>query len=298
MANPKLPEDKVKLAQHYLDAGFCHNRIAEEVTKRLGLTSLNQIRKWIEKGHLKRPLFNTTIYNDYFRLSGDWVVSSDYHIPYSDQELIENMIKVAKKFKISNLLVAGDFLDMAMFSEYFIQEEGSFEEELETAREVLKLLSGHFKDVRFLAGNHDIRMLRKLEFKLNVKNFFQMLDKDLKVSKYPYCTINDRWRITHPKTYSRLSTRVAYFMTHKHKMHIGVAHGHAMGVTYSPSGEEICFDTGGMFQRDRIEYVNLIDTTHPMWTSGFSIIKNNHLYLFPKAHTDWNFWLNKVRFLA
>lgn len=288
-----VPKELYRKAQSLLDCGLSYSQIASALNSPARPVTTDTIGKWVDRRRIKRVLPPTRTYNDYLRLSGDWVVSSDYHIPYTDVELIRLMITTAKKFKVRNLLVAGDFLDQAAFSTFFVQEELDFREELEGAREIFKLLAGWFTNIKFLLGNHDIRLLKLLQFKLGAEDFFKMISDKVQVSQYPYCKINNKWYITHPKNYSKIATRVAHWLNHREQCHVGVAHGHAMGVTYSPSGREVLFDTGGIFDQTRVEYKNLIDTTHANWISGFSLIYRDYLYQFPKAHTDWEFWLAK-----
>lgn len=291
-----IPKDLLDKAQTLLDCGLSYSQIASALNSPARPVTTDTVSKWIDRGRIKRILPPTRIYNDYLRLSGDWVVSSDYHVPYTDLELVRLMIATAKRFKVRNLLVAGDFLDQTAFSTFFVQEDSDFKEELLGAREIFELLTGWFTNIKFLLGNHDIRLLKVLQFKLKAADFFKMINDKLQLSQYPYCKINNKWHITHPKNYSKIATRVAYWLNHREQCHVGVAHGHAMGVTYSPSGKEILFDTGGMFSQERVEYKNLVDTTHGNWISGFSIIYKEHLYQFPKLHTDWNFWLGpKIR---
>lgn len=287
-----LPKDLLDKAQTLMDCGTSYFLIASALNSPARPVTTDMVAKWVDRGCIKRILPPTRIYNDHLKLSGDWAIASDFHIPYTDVGLVRLLIAMSQKFQVKNLLIPGDFLDQAAFSMFFIQETADFKEELEGAREIFKLLSSWFINIKLLLGNHDIRLLKLLEFKLGPEDFFKMVDAKLRVSQYPYCKINEKWHITHPKNYSKIATRVAHFLNHREQCHVGVAHGHAMGVTYSPSGKEILFDTGGMFDQKRVEYKNLIDTIHGNWISGFSIIHKDHLYQFPKEHTDFNnFWL-------
>lgn len=187
-----LPKDLLAKAQTLMDCGMSYSLMASALDSPTRLVTTDMISKWIDRGIIKRILPPTRIYNDHLKLSGDWVVSSDYHIPYTDVGLVRLMIATAKKFKTKNLLVAGDFLDQAAFSMFFIQETADFKEELEGAREIFQLLAGWFTNIKFLLGNHDTRLLKLLQFKLGAEDFFKMISDKLQLSQYPYCKINEK----------------------------------------------------------------------------------------------------------
>jgi hypothetical protein len=243
------------------------------------------------------PPPNIKAYNDYWKLSGDFVLTSDWHVPYHDADICNKMIAMAHKFDLNRLIIAGDFFNQDAFSHYLSMDAIDFGEEKAIATDIMEKLCLSFDEIYILTGNHDIRLLKMLSFKLRIEDVWKMvtteIGRQIKISEYPYLKINDKWHITHPKNFSVMPTSVARRMNHKYQQSVGVAHGHQMGITYSPSGKEVLFDTGGMFDQEKIEYSRMNDTTHSEWQTGFNIIKNDYLYQFPKNHTDWDFWLSE-----
>jgi predicted phosphodiesterase len=241
---------------------------------------------------------NIKVYNDYWKLYGDFMLTSDWHLPYYDPDICEKMLAVSEKLGLNKLIIAGDFFNQDAFSHYLNIDTCDFGYEKNVASEILEILCQSFDEIYILTGNHDIRLLKLLAYKLKIEDVWKLvtteLGRQIKVTAYPYLRINDTWHITHPKNFSILPTSVARKMNHKYQMSIGVAHGHQMGITYSPSGTDVLFDTGGMFDQDKVEYSRMSDTTHCEWQTGFSVIRNNFLYQFPKKHTDWDFWLNEL----
>lgn len=239
---------------------------------------------------------NTRVYTDFLKLQGDFVITSDWHIPYYDADITNKMVSIAERMNVSKIIIAGDFFNQDAFSHYVNNNVNSFGDEAACATEVLDKLCTAFDEIYITTGNHDIRILKLLTYKLQSREFWKMISSEIgrqiKVSDYPYLRLNEKWHITHPQNFSIQPTSVARKMNHKYQMSVGVAHGHQMGVTYSPSGTDVLFDTGGMFDQDKIEYSRMCDTTHSEWQTGFSIIKNDYLYQFPKNHTDWDFWQN------
>ena len=124
-------------------------------------------------------------------------------------------------------------------------------------------------------------------------------------SVYPRCTINDSWIVSHPRSYSRLQTRNAFFLSSKYMPPViekgrspngcyGFVsfHGHQGGTGFDPSGKFETVDGMGMFLPEAIKYRQMGMTTHPEWTSGFMMLLDNYLFRFPKNTTYWPFWLS------
>ena len=298
MKTPKrrVSQEVLDVAQEYLNLDFVYQEVAAELTTRFGsYISPKQIDNWIHRGYLVRRRPKVERFDKWLRLNGDWFVAQDFHVPYTDMELVKLLVKMGKKFRCKNLLIPGDFLDQATFSTFYVQHAADFHTELEVARDIFQRLSKWFINIQFTVGNHDQRILKRLEFKLGLKDFHSLINKDIHISSYPYSKIqgkNDTWYITHPKNYSQTPTAVGDRIEHREHCHVGVAHGHAMARRISRSGKHDIFDLGGMFDQELVEYKSLIDTTHPNWNSGFSLIHNDYLYQFPKNRTDWDFWLN------
>jgi len=113
----------------------------------------------------------------------------------------------------------------------------------------------------------------------------------IKFSKYGYCVLNDEWRITHPKNYSQIKTRVANRIALKHRQHVLNFHGHALSIAHDDSGHQIIADGGGLFDEKKIEYRMIKDSTYPAWATGFWVItKDNELHGFNDLFTPWRFY--------
>ncbi len=293
-----IPSKEITLtAQQLLSLGHSQEEIVYQLQEEFGRRiSVRTLQRWLAEGHIKRP--RPKVYNKYLRLEGNWAVGSDIHAPFTDMDLIDKLVLVGMRFNTKNLLICGDYLDQTAFSTFFVQHVADFNYELLVAQEVLEKLSAWYTNIQFTVGNHDLRIMRALEFKLSVKRLYKLIDKNINMSSYPYAKIHNKqtWHITHPDNYSKDPCKVGLQIHYREHCNVGVAHGHAMGWRFAPDGKHIIFDTGGLFKQDEVEYKCLKDTTHGNWNSGFSIIHNDYLYQFPKDHTDWDFWTNfKVR---
>jgi len=286
---------------------YCGNYYEGQGDRYCGLECSKKARLGIKAEDVKFPTPGVEIYNDFWRLQGDYIISSDWHIPYYDNKLADHLIKIAKKFKIKKMIIAGDFTDQAAFRAilYNNSQIGISEEDLgytfSITAEVINILLDTFDEIRILTGNHDIYLLKVLQGKLKLETFWKLIgvskkefNKRVFVSKYPFCSLNKTWHITHPKTYSRIPMNVSRAISTKYRMSVLSAHGHQMGLSTDISGKDICGDSGGMFDYKKIGYKWLSDTTHPQWINGFSIIRKNKIYLFSDAFTDWKFWEKEI----
>jgi hypothetical protein len=235
-------------------------------------------------------------------LRGNWMVTSDWHVPYHDPELIELMVATANRFHVENLAIVGDFFDLKWLSHFDIKDlEGSLRDDLAIGIQMLNELLHDFKRVFWSMGNHEYRIFRALKWMLNLPDLAAMLvdNKRLVATQLTHAVLKSggrEYRLTHPKSYSRKAADVAVQLAEKFHCNVLSAHGHLMGTRISVSGEYVGADLGGMFDMERQEYLYLEgDTTHPVWNSGFAMVKDGYLYAFPKTKTDWEFWLNEEK---
>lgn len=247
-------------------------------------------------------------YDQELCLRGDYMIFGDVHIPYHDGQLIGKKMAVAKKFKIKKAVCVGDFVELDAFKVYF-DKTASWKYEKAKVRDVLKALLSWYNEFIWLIGNHEVRMWKRLQGMGEQEDIFQLLlsaetKGRVKYSTYPYAIINDSWIIAHPKSYSRIQGRNAFFLASKYMPSLVAKskspngqygflsfHGHGGGEGIDVSG--ICQIADGMGLMDplKIAYKTIKMDTSPEWRPGFSMLKDNYLYRFPKNSTDWDFWL-------
>lgn len=226
-------------------------------------------------------------------LEGDCVVTSDWHIPYHDIDLCEKMVRVASKKKIRQLAIVGDLFDAATLSIFEPQDiEFGIREELNSTAETLKHLLKFFSRIYWSVGNHEMRLLRMLKFSVDLVDVGKWLldNPKLVLTPLPQMYLDagtDRWRLTHPSSYSRVPTRVAVQIASKYQCNVMSAHGHLFGETIDTSGKYRAIDLGGLFDENKIAYKNVKgDTTHPRAMSGFWIVKDGLTTGFSRT-TNW-----------
>jgi len=217
-------------------------------------------------------------FNDCLKLTGDAVISADWHIPFHSEFWAEKVIQYAEKYQIKTHIIAGDFFDQYMYSSFDKKHPFDNEKELKLAEEICDKNESVFDKIYLVTGNHEERFFRSNQYQINHIRFLRMLGRDL--NKYvftPYhYLILDNWRITHPAAYRQSKLSVASDLADKFRMNVLQAHAHFGGIGYSKSGYLIG-DLGGIFDKERIEYIMEKDTTKPVWNNGFFIYYKKHM---------------------
>ena len=236
------------------------------------------------------------LYKDEVLPNGNRMIGGDIHSPYYDEVYFNRFLAIADKFKIRKATLIGDTLDQDFAKKYYDDKKGDLDFELAKTDPVMKGLQ-YFDEVEFLKGNHETRIGRITDGKIQAHHIFQMFGPELWKTKFKYVNrdkikVGRKWLLVHPKSYSQVSGSVAVRLAEKFHRHVINAHGHFIALRYDRSGKYMGIDLGGLFSREKIKYINETTTTHPVWNPGFGMIYGNHFYHFHE-NTDWDYWLGK-----
>jgi predicted phosphodiesterase len=229
-------------------------------------------------------------YDDYAKIkSKNILVTSDFHIPDINIPFFAWMMDVAKIHKVKDCLIAGDYFDQSMYSFFQNADKVDWGDELKAAQSVLEHMLKQFKSITMLLGNHDARLLRRLDYLLKFSDVVKMLTHDPRVrpSEYEKAEINNDWIAFHPKCYSRIAGNKAKLLAAKYQKHVIMTHGHATCHTFDISGRLHCVDIGGCVDVEKTEYVNKQTTDHPRWVNGFVILQQDQPLLFTSNDLDY-----------
>ena len=242
------------------------------------------------------------VWDGYLRLSGDFMLTCDWHIPHFSADMTDKMMRVAKRFKIKRMIIGGDFLNLDTLSTWDGRDmEDKTENDITSGAWLLKGMLKWFDQIYWTVGNHDQRILRSLGYGLDLGALGRMLvgeavaGERLICSNYAYAILDGRLRVTHPKSYSRKGGAVPAALADKYRMSVVGAHGHHIGMQPSSNKDDVGIDLGGMFDASMIHYITHEDSTHSMWTSAFGMWRHGTFYHFHdnKILTDWDYWLPK-----
>lgn len=235
-------------------------------------------------------------YRSEWRLTGDWMVCADLHLPFVDVGLAGQMVQTAQRRKVRNLIVVGDiFYNQALGPFAAVVPEPDEETTCALASAVMGEWLEWFKDVRMLCGNHDLRLAKQLSGALRARDVLAALhsrlgaDERVQWSILGYTTIDTpagEWRVTHPRNYSINALFVAARLATRCRTHIITAHEHRTAIGFDPSGQSIIVNVGCMADPAKLAYVMLTDTTRPVMTQSYAAIVDGRVTLY-SPHAAW-----------
>lgn len=231
-------------------------------------------------------------------LSGDWMIIGDIHVPCTDYDLALKVVKVARKAKISRLLIAGDLFNLDGFSKYLaIISPPSFDVEVKAAAHLFKVWLEWFDEIKFLPGNHDYRLPKYTRGAFDMEKLSVLVSSSGKVttSNFAWCTIDTPegvWRVTHPANYRRNPMSVANEIARNCNQNVWSFHEHHLGISFADNGRSVIVNGGGLFDPAKIAYAVLEDSTSPRMVPGFGFLKRGCPMLFGRApFTNWDGWV-------
>lgn len=217
--------------------------------------------------------------------SNNILFTSDYHIPYHDEILLEYLIEVAKEHSVKDLIVAGDFWDCDNYSKFsrltWVQ---TFQQEIKEVATILEHLSCYFSGIYFCRGNHEKRWIDMNNGMAGMEELFAQTKitegYQVTLDDHLYLYQNDqKWLMCHPKSFRQTNLSVVKDLAAKHQCNVIGGHGHQFAQGWDRSGSYRIADGGGLFDRDSLDYLRET-SCHPMVRNGFYLIQDNELLPF------------------
>ena len=231
--------------------------------------------------------------------ASDWMVTSDWHVPFTDWGLFEKMVMIAEKHlrRPRRLVCAGDLFNMDAFSNFqHVTLPANWSEERSSAKELLSYCLGVFDEIYLLTGNHDARLMKWSQGQLESDDIFGMVLTNTKVlsSRFAYMTAqtcNGLWRFTHPEGYRQGRTVLAQTLADDLQMNVISGHEHHTGVTASKTGRYVACNIGGLYKPEHLDYVMRADRIRPHMTPGFAMLRDGYVDVFGDPLTRWEAWV-------
>jgi len=232
----------------------------------------------------RKPIF---LYTDAFATAGD------FHVPFHDERLMQQMFDESIKRGITKFVGGGDIWDCYMLSKHLkrVHLVTSFEEEGMYVKDVMRRMLEVYDDIYLAMGNHELRWLKETPNVSLVQLWKQAVPDDmtwqqftsrvhLTLDNHIHVYIDDQdWLIVHPESYSQLPLSVATRLAIKHQCHIVSYHGHNDAHGWDKSGKYRCIDGGGLFDKYSLDYQRNANAM-PEMKSGFNLIVNNEVIPF------------------
>ena len=225
----------------------------------------------------------------------DYLITCDYHSPYYSVLWHNRSLQIAERFSLKKIIVIGDLVDFGFASFFYADHKPGIADEADENKRLIQSLLTQFEEIIVVKGNHEDRLGRQTNGIIQARYLFESwagsdYGKRFRYSLYDKLTIGDKWLCVHPKSYSQKAGIASRQLASIHLKNIVNTHGHHIGRNYDPSGRFLAIDLGGMFDVEKIEYLNMKSTTHPRWNPGFGMLRNDYFYLFDES-TDFDFWL-------
>jgi len=228
----------------------------------------------------------------------DFMVIGDVQLPTTDYEFAMLPALIAKMYlkKPRKLIIAGDFYNMDAWSKYKNAIlVPSWEQEKESARNLLAIYAQVFDEMWMLSGNHERRLLEHLGGQVDVQDVLSasLPGGHVKATVLDRCTVNTsqgKYTVLHGENYSKKSLNNADEWAQKFQTHIISHHEHHAAIGRDRFDRYTIINNGGLFDQKKMGYVQLKTNTCANMSQGFTMIRNGYPELFADF-TDWNRWL-------
>lgn len=235
-------------------------------------------------------------------LGGNMIIVGDVHIPSTNWEMVDRMIKVAIKHlpRPRTICIVGDILNGDKDSRYeHIIQPMSRQEEFRLTDIFLQACAKVFDNIYLTPGNHLHRLMKKLEGDIGMDDLKRLLTQAherIEMSHYDSIIVDsgdETWFATHQHEYSRTKLKVANALAQKYHMNIITLHQHHSAIGRDEFNRFTLIDCGGLHQSQLMAYTQLIPNSMPVMNNGFVILRDGTgslLTPYPSI-TDWKLWL-------
>jgi hypothetical protein len=230
-----------------------------------------------------------------------WLYAADQHAPLHDDTWIERLCRVAYHEEVEDLVIGGDFFDLAELSAHGDDiPMPDINQSLEIAGQVLRYIKSNVKTVYILPGNHCRRLAKRLNKNLSFHNLVRMAVGALEgiaTTENDYFLINEStperpgWSVGHPKFFAAYPTKGLDVVALQRQRHVIGAHSHTLGAT--KIGRYWCISPGMMMRQDLTPYLVRSNglSKHPDQAHGFVLVESTRegdmFRLFSEGTTYW-----------
>lgn len=210
------------------------------------------------------------------------LIAGDFHVPYHDKQAVQAVLRFAKNFKPTHVVIHGDLVDFEAFSRFLKdpREVADPQEELDAARKLLRSFRQAAPKARLIfgIGNHEHRLqsylLKSAPALISLRsiNLAELLGLD-------------QWTVVLHESFVKLGNLitqhgVSYGPTTDRKniarfggFNVAQGHSHRLKQTFVRSlhGVHSVVETGCLCGLEP-KY-----TAHPDWQHGFATFDNGHL---------------------
>lgn len=231
------------------------------------------------------PESTQPVADDFLKLSGDFAIISDLHVPYHSSRTIEKFLDTAYSHNLRKFLIVGDMFDCGQFHPKrgdFQHHNHRYQDDLELGAKILEPFMECFPEGGVvLSGNHPAWFISQMKGELDTdwtySKFFHKFPK-VQWSNYEQCRVTSgekSFRCTHGANYSGTNPlSVVQRLSAKFEESVIVAHQHHSTQGWSYSGKHQCIALGSACDTSRLSYLHHSPKTNPCQTNGFALLKD------------------------
>lgn len=275
MASQAWTKEEVALLREHTQRGFT----SAEIALVLGRTN-KAIRRKREKLNIRAKVQPSQFVLDPpATLKADRaLLLFDLHAPLHHTGWVNRVLDLALSWGCDGVGIGGDLVDYSSIC-YWGRSIGiEYDDELESAQQIVRVLEDGFRQRVLCGGNHEMRLVRALK---HARRLQDVMD-DFVSNDPATVTTNRQWfwlesggkrfRVVHPRNYSRIPARTAQALASKYDCHIIAGHNHLWGMTRDVSGKHWTIDAGCCLDAKRIGYLEEEMSTNPMAVLGAVIV--------------------------
>ena len=256
-----------------------------ELAHKYGISE-KAIRNLRDAEYLATPVPEVRTFHPQVLPPDNYIVTSDWHVPYHDPKLIQ-MVLNAAVYHDADVLCIGDMIDFPTISRFDSRDiDSAVGMELSATGDVLHRFATAGVRVHWTKGNHELRFFKALKHQVDMTDLVKMvIGEDAGVTGYDnediwvsYGSADSTWLLTHQQEYSKTPMGVARKLFLRHHCNIITAHNHHYGMETAPSGKHKLVEAGGLFDTSKLAYLNVGGaTTFPHQANGFWGLINGEL---------------------
>lgn len=286
MGKPWTDQELI-LLREMTEAGYTAAEIGAKLKR--SVYSIESARR--QHGLAQRLLAaESPLYPGSLRMEGDALIIADPHIPCHDREFIERLVELALRWKVKNLGIAGDLLDFETLTDldHYADTEVTVTSQIEAARRILTILGAEFDTIVYCAGNHERRLLRRLNAVDTMAEAMRLWTPErVQYTDYQWFTAvsgGEAYQVEHPRNSSVIPTRVAQALAAKYHRSVIAGHGHLWGMTRDVSGRYWAIDSGVVCDPERLAWGQKAHNTRPQMLQGAVILRDGLPVLLSPEH--------------
>jgi hypothetical protein len=212
------------------------------------------------------PKSSEVTYTQWLQAPGRAIVTADWHVPYWDDNLLEQLVVDGRHYHQDTLIGAGDLTQASAFYKKKLPKgltTNELNSELRSLGEVIRYLASEFKELYLCPGNHDDWVLQAMGYTVTFRELLAMVVQDDKVmeriftTERPFMLIGDSWVACHPDAMSKDPTAVAVRLATEvyPTKNVMIGHVHGMGLSVRRATGQQCIALGGLFDVEKLAYV-------------------------------------------